>query len=188
MGAREQAPLAVLALPEGWSQDRLALTKGTDLDPHLRRVEFLAVGGVSPDPCRYGPGARPRDIDALVAELSDQQSTAPQRPEPLVLDAYRGWRIRFEVPRRLGSPDCSYPDGTRMSPVSTPAGATYDVFPGWTYHLYIVEVGGEPLVIAADYGPKVTFAERGEVERMILDADFASAGVVEGLEDGPGTG
>jgi hypothetical protein len=186
VGARDRAPLAVLSVPAGWSQHRLAFTKGTDLDPHLRRIEFLAIGAVSPDPCREGPMPVPRDIDALVAALTDQQSTNPRGAVPLLLDAYRGKRISFEVPERLGPPACSYPEYDRWAPVTTPQAARYDVFPGWTYQLWIVEVGGEPLVIAAAYGTEVTSAERGEVERMILDADFASAGVLEALEGGPG--
>ena len=182
VGSRSRAPLGVVTLPPGWSQDQLALTTGLDLDPHLRRIEMFAVGAVSPDPCRASTAPVRRNIDDLVEALSSQQSMQARRPVPLLLDAYRGSRISFEVPQRLGSRSCPTTSST-LVPVSTPQGSSYDVFPGWTYQLWIVEVGREPLVVAVGYGPEVTSAERAEVERMVLDIDFASPDLLVGDQD-----
>lgn len=49
--AADTDPWGEVEVPAGWGQDRLLLAPGQDLDPHLRRVELLAVNRVAPDPC-----------------------------------------------------------------------------------------------------------------------------------------
>ena len=64
-------------MPAGWGQDRLLLATGPDLDPHLRRVELLAVNWVAPDPCDVVMQPVKGRVTDIVAALTNQRTVQP---------------------------------------------------------------------------------------------------------------
>ena len=94
----ENAPWGEVEVPAGWGQDRLLLATGPDLDPHLRRVELLAVSWVAPDPCDVVMRPVKGRVTDIVAALTNQRRVQPSDARPVSIDGYSGQLVHFRVP------------------------------------------------------------------------------------------
>jgi hypothetical protein len=165
IGASDMAPWGEIVVPAGWSQDRLHPTTGTDLDPHLRRIELLAVDRVAQDPCTGVMHPVDPTIRDIVAALSRQQAVRSDPARRVSLDGHPGRMVQFEVPVGLeGCPPSLTPFGIGASWSS--------VFPGWTYQVWVVDVDDEPLVVLAAHGPATTPDELDELTAMVEGLRF----------------
>jgi hypothetical protein len=171
LGAAEDARWAEVEVPSGWGQDRLLLATGADLDPHLRRVEPLAVDRVAPDPCDGNmKPVRPRVSD-IVTALTEQRTVQPSGARPAAIDGYSGQLVQFRVPAGLDVESCW--DGESLRPFGL-GGSWTSVFPGWTYRVWVLDVAGDPLLILAAHGPETTPTELTELTAMVEGITFVS--------------
>ena len=169
LGASDTALWAEIEIPDGWSHDRLHPATGPDLDPHLRRIELFAVASVAPDPCRpalstVGPG-----VSDLMEAIAAQQTVRPGLPRPATIDGYSGQVVQVRVPMGVDLEAC---DSQGLVPFRINALTRTNVFPGWTYQVWAVDVEGERLVITAAHGPDATPEERAELIRMVETLEF----------------
>ena len=163
----ENAPWGKVEVPAGWGQDRLLLATGPDLDPHLRRVELLAVNWVAPDPCDVVMQPVKGRVTDIVAALTNQRTVQPSDARPVSIDGYSGQLVHFQVPFGLDVEKC----GQSLTPFGF--GPSYtSVFPGWTYRVWVLDVEGDPLVILAAHGPETTPTELAALTDMVEGIRF----------------
>jgi len=168
IGAADSAPWGQLQVPAGWGQDRLLLATGPDLDPHLRRVELLAVDRVAPDPCTGLLQPVKGRVPDIVEALTEQRTVQPSGARPVSIDGYSGQMVRFQVP---SGPDVEQQCGASLTTFGV--GPSYtSVFPGWAYRVWVLGVEGDPLVILAAHGPEATSAELTELTDMVEGMRF----------------
>jgi hypothetical protein len=165
IGAPDAAPWGEVDVPAGWGQDRLLLATGANLDPHLRRIELLAVDRVAPDPCTGVMQPVDPTVKDLVTALERQRAVQSDPARPVTVDGHPGRMIEFEVP--LDLQDCP----PSLTPLGLGASWT-SVFPGWTYQVWVLDVDDRPLVILAAHGPETTPAELDELTAMVHGLRF----------------
>ena len=165
IGAADDAPWAEVEVPAGWGQDRLLLATGPDLDPHLRRVELLAVDRVAPDPCEGLLQPVRATVPAIVTALTEQRGVHASAARPASIDGYTGQLVQFRVPSGLAVEECR--DGQSLKPFGLASGSSTSVFPGWTYRVWVLDVEGDPLTIMAAHGPETTPTELAELTTTI---------------------
>lgn len=169
IGATADAPWGEVEVPTGWGQDRLILATSPNPDPHLRRVELLAVDRVAADPCDGNMyEVRPRVAD-VVSALTQQQAVQPSAARPVSIDGYSGQLLHFRVPWGLDVEKCW--DGASLRPLGL-AGSWISVIPGWTYRTWVLDVAGDPLVIFAAHGPDTTPSELAELTAIVQGITF----------------
>jgi hypothetical protein len=170
-GAADDAPWGQVEVPAGWGQDRLHLATGPDLDPHLRRVELLAVDMVAPDPCEGVRQSVEGGATDIVAALTEQRTVQPSAARPVSVEGYSGQLAQFRVPSGLDVEKCW--DGESLKPFGI--GSSYtSVFPGWTYRVWVLDVEDDPLVIMAAHGPETTPTELAELTAMVESITFVA--------------
>jgi hypothetical protein len=169
IGAADHAPWGRVEVPAGWGQDRLLLTTGTDLDPHLRRVELLAVDRVAPDPCEGNMVAVTGSVAAIVAALTEQRTVRAGSPRSVSIDGHSGQLVRFRVPALLDVENCW--DGQSLRPFGL-GGSWTAVFPGWTYRVWVLDVESGPLLVLAAHGPGTTPSELAELSAIVEGMTF----------------
>jgi hypothetical protein len=170
-GAPDDAPWGQVEVPAGWGQDRLHLATGPDLDPHLRRVELLAVDRVASDPCEGVMQSVEGGATDIVEALTEQRTVPPSAERPVSIEGYSGQLARFRVPSGLDVEKCW--DGESLKPFGI--GSSYtSVFPGWTYRVWVLDVEDDPLVIMAAHGPETTPTELAELTEMVEDITFVA--------------
>jgi hypothetical protein len=163
----EDAPWGEVTVPTGWAEDRLHLATGPALDPHLRRVELLAVNRVSPDPCEGLLRPVEAEVPDIVAALTEQRTVRPSDARPVSIDGYSGQLVQFRVP--------SGPDIEQCGQSLTPFGfdnSWTSVFAGWSYRVWVLDVEGDPLVILAAHGPETTPTELAALTDMVEGLRF----------------
>jgi len=154
-------------VPAGWGQDRLTLATGPDLDPHMRRVELLAVDWVATDPC-LGGSHDATTVAEIVRALTAQRTVEPSSAQPVSLGGYPGQLVEFHAPRSLDLTTCR---GQRLIPFGY-GGMSTDVFPGWTYRTWVLDVDGTPLVVMATHGPATTPTELAQLNAIVDNLSF----------------
>ena len=170
-GAADAAPWGEVEVPTGWAQDRLHLATGQELDPHLRRVEFLTADSVAADPCEGVLQPVPAKVTGIVTALGEQRTVRPSAARPVSIDGYSGRSMLFRVPSQLDVEKCW--DGQSLKPLGL--GSSYtSVFPGWTYRIWILDAAGDPLLIMAAHGPKTTPDELAELTAMVEGITFVA--------------
>jgi hypothetical protein len=170
LGAADDAPWGEVELPAGWGQDRLLLATGPDLDPHLRRVELLAVGTVAPDPCQGVLQPVRARVPAIVAALTEQRTVRASDARSVAVDGYSGQLVQFRVPSGLAVEKCW--DGQSLKPFGLAGGGYTSVFPGWTYRVWVLDVQGNPLVIMAAHGPETSPTELAQLTTLVEGITF----------------
>ena len=169
IGAPDNAPWGLVEVPDGWGQDRLLLATGPDLDPHLRRVELLAINQVAADPCAGSLRAVGEDVADIAAALTDQRTVRPSGARPVTIDGHPGQLIRFRVPAGLDVENCW--DGQSLKPFGHDDSYT-SAFPGWTYRVWVLDVDGDPLAILAAHGPQTTPTELAQLDAVVDGITF----------------
>lgn len=162
IGAPENVPWGRVEVPPGWGQDRLTLATRPDLDPHMRRVELLAVDWVATDPC-LGGSSPARTVTDVLAALSGQRALEPSTARAVSVGGYTGQLVQFHVPQSFDVRTCS-------NQLLTPFGhgkTRTNVFPGWTYRTWVLDVQGHPLVVLAAHGPATTPTELTELTTLV---------------------
>jgi hypothetical protein len=181
-GADTYPPFRV-TVPDGWvSMDGWALARpASGQDAPSVAVTFWDVDEVYADSCRWQ--GTERDPGPGVADLVDALAFVPDRrptvPEPVEIDGYAGTYLEWTVPRDVAFdeegnfPDCDGDDAGhhdfRSWTGSGWASTRYHQGPGQVDRLWVLDVGGQRLVIDAFSMPSATPDEIEEL-RAIVDS------------------
>jgi hypothetical protein len=160
-------------VPSGWGQDDVyAFATGPAGEDATMRLDMFAdVRQVRPDPCtqrRVRPGPTTRDLAVALAGLAKVTHTGPV---PATVDGYPGHFVRLHG---RGAPGVSAPCTGGTVPVAAEATGAVQAceLPGWTSLIWVVEVGGHRITLAATHGPGVSPAEEPELVGIVESLTF----------------
>jgi hypothetical protein len=176
-------PLAVLDVPSGYSNfGFFALWpfgsgdegSAQEQEP-FRAVQYWTVHGVFAEPCHRKGGAATvigPSVKALAAALKAQKLTSVSEPRPVSLDGHRGLYLELRVSVDVRFDDCD-DGGYFMLWEGMPADAQHTAdSPGTIERLWIVDVDGERIVLAATAAAGVTHGLAKELTDMVESVRF----------------
>jgi len=122
------------------------------------------------DPCHYTQGfvdpLPGPTVEALATALADMPALDVTTPTDVTVDGYRGKQLTMTAP---ASRDGCAPAREGFAVWQLPLGAINAMSPGQRQRVWILDVAGQRLVIAAAESPDSTGQERAEIE-AILDS------------------
>jgi hypothetical protein len=184
IGAGTYPGYTVIA-PDGWSDQRgYFLVKDPGSPTHVVGLSVWDVARVYKHPCRWmgqdvdsGPS-----VDDLVAALAVQPLRNASRPINVTLAGYSGRYLEWSVPTDMRSTngidfdDCDVDpsDGHRYfeSWVGNGMGDRNEQVPGQVSRLWVLNVGGQRLLVQATYSPDTSQADRQELGRIAESIRF----------------
>lgn len=139
-------------------------------------VSFSIFEKVYADPCHYKglldplPGP---SVDDLATALSKVPGLGNPKPTDVTVAGYKGKQLTMTAPASFKG--CTLtPDGA-FRIWQLPLGATNDMTPGERDHVWILDVGGQRLVIDAPQPADETAAEAAEVQGVLDSIHLAPA-------------
>ena len=151
----------------------------------LGEVDFSIFEKVYADPCHYDKGLLDPlpgpSVADLATALANMPGLAATTPTDVTMGGYQGKQLTLTAPASFAGCTLS-PDGFRVW--EYPLGATNVLTPGQRDQVWILDVGGERLVIDAPEVPGQTAATTAEV-RGILDSIQIAPGAVNEWPMGP---
>jgi hypothetical protein len=157
-------------VPEGWSQDDdMVLTIGRGGDRDTVRIEISSeLRGVTTNRCETRQLDVEDGIEPLAQALAETRlSSGP--PEPTTLDGHPALQVRLQIPTDFPDPLCS----KRWEEIPN-HGRYHRTWsdPGWTDVIWIVDVDGRRVVVAARSGPDAPPERVEEMLHMVETATF----------------
>ena len=176
-------PAVTVLGPAGWE-----VSGGSFVDKPsgpLLGISVWDVGQVPRDPCHpweqmNGPGPT---VDGLVAALVAEPLRQASKPTSVTLAGYSGRYLEWSVPGNMvvtGDADfkgCDVqPNGHSdyVSWVGTGGGERYQQVAGQVDRLWVLDVGGQRLVVDATHTPAATPADLAEQERVVQSLRFTA--------------
>ena len=172
------APLFVLNVPEGFERfgrlavlSRLKAPNGDD----RYGVGYWAPNGVYANACTgHGPAPDAGPTAKVVAAaLSAQSGPRTTRPVPVTVDGQHGWYLDLTVPPRADLTPCDAGDLDYFTAGTD--GARHTNTHGAVDRLYVIDVGGEVVVIDTGYTPQASAAQIKELRAMVKNGRFVQA-------------
>jgi hypothetical protein len=159
---------ATITVPEGWFAYDSASVNNHALDPSLTAVIFWPSDSeferVYADPCHWQAGYVDPPVGATVDDLATALANQPQRgdshPIDVSIDGYRGKMIELSVPSDINFANCDAGEFRSWD-------GRYQQGPGQIDQLYILDVGGQRLVIDTFYMPGTSEADRAERQAIV---------------------
>jgi hypothetical protein len=158
-------------LPAGWGGNIggpyavwLAQTQGSG------EVGFSILGSVYADPCHYKGLLAPQpgpSVDDLANALANVPGLGSPTPIGATLDRYTGKRLTLTAPASFAG--CTLSPDQAYRVWDLPLGATNDLVAGEQDRVWILQVGGQRIVIDTPEPPGQTAATKAEVQ-AILDS------------------
>jgi hypothetical protein len=131
-------------------------------------IGFTVNQTVYANPCHYDQGPlNPQpgpSVADLATALANLQGLTATTPTDVTLGGYQGKQLTLTAPASFAGCTLS-PDGFRVWEL--PLGATNDMSPGERDRVWILDVGGERLVIDAPEMPGQTAATTAEVQGIL---------------------
>jgi len=159
---RRKAMLGVVDLPDGYqSWGPFVFADKPDEPDDPLALGLWAVTGIYRDACAGDDLARVWTVRGLAASLVDQANTATTDPHPVTLAGHRGLYLEITSPTRLDYSTCN--DAELSYWRAGKAGDRWTRRPGTVDRLWILDVGGRPLVWTLAVPPSAT---RRQVERL----------------------
>jgi hypothetical protein len=122
------------------------------------------VAHVYADPCRWQAGFVDPPVGPTVDDLATALANQPQRgesvPVDVTVDGYPGKMIELSVPGDINFADC---DGGQFYSWE----GRFQQAPGQTDRLYILDVGGQRLVIDSHFQPGTSEADLAEQQAVV---------------------
>lgn len=174
-GSAFVVPLTV-SLPAGWTGNTSGpylanVGKGTE---EIGGVYFQLFEQVAVDPCQSEQGFVDPPVgptaDDLVTALSNMPGIEVTDVSDVTVDGFSGTRLTISAPDSFD--DCSLSDDGYVI-WRLPLGATYAPGPGDATQVWILDVGGERLVIDAPDVPGSTEEERAEIQAVVDSLEIA---------------
>ena len=186
----ERFPPIRITVPEGWANiDGWGVNSGEGTD-HWVGITFWDVREVYAHPCQWQrrsiqPGPTVADLASVLVKRPLRDAT---KPVDIVVDGFHGVQLEWSVPAiggeilRVGGRSYFDFSGCDEAPegdhpfMSWTAGswasARYQQGPGQVDRLWILNIGGERLVIDAMYMPTTDAADRRELWRVMESINF----------------
>jgi hypothetical protein len=173
-GDAAQLPKIEITLPAGWSNlDGWAIVKAGTLN-FAAALGFWDVGAVYPTPCRWAgkPMVAPGPtVEGLASALAYQPLRNATSPTDASLAGYHGEYLELSVPADVDFADCD--EGVFESWTAEGwASDRYQQAPGQVDRLWILDVGGQRLVVDATYLPDTTAGDRSELDGVVRSIRF----------------
>jgi hypothetical protein len=179
-GHEKSAPLAVVDVPEGfsnfgafamWPQDVAA-----EIGEPYQAIQYWTVYGVHPDPCRHR-GAAP-EIGGSVADLAgaletQQVTTMSSVPQQVSLDGHAAVYVEVTIPNTIDFGRCGEGYLQIWDGVENDSQHAWNE-PGLD-RLWIVDVDGVRVVLLASTSPDATDAQADALEDIITSVRFVKA-------------
>ena len=171
----ERFPPIRITVPEGWANvDGWGVNSGPDTD-HWVGITFWDVEKVDGHPCRWK--GRTIQPGPTVSDLANVLATRPLRdatePADIEVDGFEGLQLEWSVPDDIDFSTCD--EGMFQSWISAEGswnGGRFQQGPGQVDRLWILNIGGERLVIDAMYMPTTDAADRRELWRVMESINF----------------
>jgi hypothetical protein len=173
---------ATLAIPTGWTQfSDFAFQKSQALPPGGVGVGITMVDNVYADPCRWrGEGLLQPPIGASVESLAHRLTQQPGRGDvsrtSTSLDGFDGELVELQVPGDITTCDdsifASWLIRHRLHPQGLPR---LHQGPGQHDRLWILDVGGERVVVNASFFPDSSAADLAELDAVVESIRFELA-------------
>jgi hypothetical protein len=172
----ESAPLAVVDVPAGftnfgffamWPQE-----SASEVEP-FQAIQYWTVYGVHSDPCEH-QGAAPEigdSVEKLAEALDAQELTEVSEPQPVSLDGHDGLYVELTVPSYVRTKSCGLGYYTVWDGALNDQQHTADA-PGSVDRLWILDVNGARVVLAAITGPGATDAQAETLADVVTSVHF----------------
>ena len=172
-GGPAHLPRIALTLPKGWfNYDGWGMTTGEQVPRML--VSFWDVFLVYETPCLWksksliDPGA---GVGGLASVLAKRPLRNASVPKDVVLAGVRGKYLQWSVPRQIDFAGCDEGAFESWTAVGW-ASDRYQQGPGQVDRIWILNVGGERLVVDVGYMPQATRAQREQLARIVRSIRF----------------
>ena len=174
-------PNVLITVPAGWSSyGGFAVQRSTGT-PRELAVSVWNVGDVYANGCHWlGPTIHPgASVDELAAVLAARPLRNATAPVPVSFGGYQGKYLEWSVPADIqfqqalgeqGFSDCD--GGMFKSWTDAQGGERYQQGPGQVDQLWILDVGGQRLVIDATYMPGATVQDRAQLAQLVKSIAF----------------
>jgi hypothetical protein len=167
---RPGSPWAVVAVPDGFS----TVGGWVIFDESPRGgggVGYWTVSEVVRNPCGDPqPMSAGSTVDALVSAFQHQLLTRMSKPVPVIVDGHHGMSVELAVPAGIDFATC--PQYNLWE--SDPAGARHMAGPGEFDRLWILDVGGDVVVLTVTADSSVPRSALDRLTGMVESVDFVS--------------
>jgi hypothetical protein len=149
-------PVAVVDVPAGYTHFGPFLNASEPQEPDdPLALSFWVVTGVFEDACVATEQLPVGDsVRTLANAFLRQKVTSATRPRPVTLGGYDGLYLEITAPTELDYSRCN--DAELNFWESTPTGERWTRMPGMRDRLWILDVGGQPVVLAVFVPPSAT--------------------------------
>jgi len=181
-------PITVSIAASGWTAipENGVLLKGDQADPPEGAGAFLLTGDtgadglyVYGDPCQWEsttPDTPATTVDEIIEALGAQASREATEPVDVTVGGYAGKSITLTVPNDGGDRAAAFADcdqGTFATYGIAPDGpARYQQGPGQIDEFWILDVGGQIVILDASYTPATPAELIAELRTLLESATF----------------
>jgi len=165
--------LVVVDVPDGYGVwgPFIWAAKPHETDDPLEIGGLWAVTGVYKDACKAtamypaGPSVR-----SLANAFGRQKVTSATKPRPVTFAGYHGLYLEITAPADRGYSDCN--DAELNFWDAAPDGGYWTRMPGMVDRLWILDVDGQPLMLAMFVPPSATDQQVGQLTDVLRSARF----------------
>jgi hypothetical protein len=176
-GGEDHPLLPVLSVPDGFSDFGGYGVLAGQAALEGRIVWVWDIAGVYTHPC--DPGKVAEIVGPSVADLADALAAQPLRdgtePVPVTIGGHRGLFVQLSVPDRIDVTECADGRFDSWSEDGSADPARWQQGPGQVDMVWILDVDGDRLAIAAAHGPGATGEEVEELRRIATTTRFVPA-------------
>lgn len=165
-------PVAVVDVPIGYTHWGPFLNAAEPPEPDdPLAISLWVVTGVFKDACVATEQLPAGDsVRTLADAFLRQKVTSVTKPRPVALAGYHGLYLEIRAPNRLDYSRCN--DAELNFWESTPAGERWTRMPGMRDRLWILDVDGQPMVLAMFVPPSATDRQVEGITDILRGARF----------------
>jgi hypothetical protein len=174
---RDDMPLAVLDVPEGFRAGGVFLHTGVEEEPGtFGAIGYFKASGIFKDPCTKG-GRHPLgpSVDDLAAGLASQTMLSPTTPVPVSIGSHEGVYFEMTAPR-LDYSRCKWNDVTFWDGEDGGTGPFTDTA-GTKVGVWILDVDGNRAVLNTFVQPGLSRDQADALAKVVESARFTTTDV-----------
>jgi hypothetical protein len=164
-----------VAVPSGWSAggDWVVLGPRGNDEPDGMAIRFYAIPNLAVNPLAHGEGNLDPPVgptvDDLVQAIVDHSAWTATEPTDITIDGHAGQLVSIMIPMDVEVP----PDGFFFY-AEPSGGGIWGFAPGQTFDWYIVDVGGERLIIDSFHYPDTPEDDLAVQRTVVESVQFGS--------------
>lgn len=166
-----------ITLPDGWllndlSSGSLDLLRESGSGESTNEIYVSGIDGVFRDPCGIagGPTQVDQTVSAVTQELTHMSGVTASSPTPVEVGEVSGMTFTLDDELDTATSTCA-PYGNLIE-WSLPIGWVFSVAPGSHQRIWVLDVGGRPLVVNVVSYPAATEADRQSAEDIVNSMTF----------------